>query len=84
MLKLRLATDRRGAADYVGAMRRLAETDVMMRDGAVELILKYPREQDLRTIAWQKSAELGLPILEMTQQDISLEEIYLQITGERA
>ena len=86
MLKLRLGTDRRSADEFVAEMRRLAETDVLMHGGEreLELILKYPREQDLREIAWKKTAEFGMPILEMKQQYISLEEIYLQITGERS
>ena len=86
MLKMRLGTDRRSAEEYIAQMRRLAETDVLTHgnEKELELIFKYPREQDLREVAWKKTAEFGLPILEMTQQDISLEEIYLQITGERA
>jgi len=86
MLKMRLGADRSSAAEYISAMRKLAETDVLIHSGEreIELVFKYPREQDLREVAWKKTAEYGLPILEMTQQDISLEDIYLQITGERA
>ena len=85
MLKLRLGADRSAAAEYISAMRKLAETDVLVHgsEQEIELVLKYPREQDLREVAWKKTAEFSLPILEMTQQDISLEDIYLQVTGER-
>lgn len=84
MLKICLGADRERAKGYIRDMGKLAEVDVQ-RSGdknKTELMLKYPRETDLRELAWKKSAEYQLPILEMTQQDVSLEEIYLQITGE--
>jgi len=84
MLKLRLGADAERAKDYIREMCKVAEVDVLREGdkGSVEIMLKYPRETDLRELAWKKTAEYSLPILEMSQQDISLEEIYLQITGE--
>jgi len=84
MLKMRLGVGQEKAKEYVREMCKIAEVDVLSEGdkGSVEIMLKYPRETDLREFAWKKTAEYSLPILEMVQQDISLEEIYLQITGE--
>lgn len=84
MLKLRLGASPEKAQQFVRDMRKYAEVDVIRNGNKnnVELMLKYPMEITLQEVAWKKTMEYSLPILEMIQQDISLEEIYLQITGE--
>ena len=84
MLKMRLGAGQEKVKEYIREMCKVAEVDVLCEGdkSSVEIMLKYPRETDLREFAWKKTTEYGLPILEMAQQDISLEEIYLQITGE--
>ena len=51
--------------------------------GALDVVLTYPADKDLRKLLWQKSQESNIPVLEMKQLNISLEDIYLQISAER-
>lgn len=49
--------------------------------GAVDVLLEVRRGMDVRQKIWNLAAQAQLPILEMRQVSVSLEDVFLQLTG---
>ncbi len=49
--------------------------------GAVDVLLEVRRGMDVRQQIWNLAAQAKLPILEMRQVSVSLEDVFLQLTG---
>ena len=84
-LKLRVLAPRVVARGLVKDMEDISDIELQTADekGAVDIVITYPSKCDLREKLWRYSQTAGVPILEMKQLNISLEDIYLQMSGER-
>ena len=49
--------------------------------GTVDILLEVRRGTDLRRDIWALAAKAQLPILEMRPISVSLEDVFLQLTG---
>ena len=52
-----------------------------LEEGALDVILESGVDTDLRPQVWAACARENIPILEMKYLNVSLEEIFLQLTG---
>ena len=84
MLKVRMGAPREKLAQFIKSLREEAEVDVLpsLEDGATDLMISSAQGVDMRRVIWKKSIEQQIPMLEMNLKEVSLEEIFLQMTGE--
>ena len=84
-IKLRALCPRSRATLLFKDIPDIKDCEILTADekGALDVVLTYPADKDLRKLLWQKSQESNIPVLEMKQLNISLEDIYLQISAER-
>ncbi|MFR9207299.1 MAG: ABC transporter ATP-binding protein [Lachnospiraceae bacterium] len=84
-LKLRVLAPRAVARGLFRDMAEISDIELQTADekGAVDIVLTYPTKCDLREKLWRYTQSAGVPVLEMKQLNISLEDIYLQLSGER-
>lgn len=84
-IKLRALCQRSRATLLFKDIPDIKDCEILTADekGALDVVLTYPADKDLRKLLWQKSQESNIPVLEMKQLNISLEDIYLQISAER-
>ena len=84
-LKIKVVASRAAARSLISGIHEITDAELVpaKERGAVELIVTYPAQLDLRRTLWEHSRTANIPILEMKQLNISLEDIYLQISGER-
>ena len=84
-IKVRVLASRSAARNVFASIREITDIELHAADekGAMDITVTYPSSCDLREAMWRTTQQAGIPVLEMKQLNISLEDIYLQISGER-
>ncbi len=84
VLRLRIYADEEKTEEFVLSISRDADVERIpsVEIGASDMLLTFPADKDIRPLIWQETVRRNIPILEMTRKDVSLEEIFLQMTGE--
>lgn len=84
-LKLKVVASRAAARSLLSGIPEITDVELQpaQEKGAVDLIVTYPAQLDLRRTLWEHTRTTGVPVLEMKQLNISLEDLYLQMSGER-
>ncbi len=84
-IKVRVLASRSAARSLFASIREITDIELHAADekGAMDITVTYPSSCDLRETMWRTTQQAGIPVLEMKQLNISLEDIYLQISGER-
>ena len=84
-IRLRIAADEENAEEFISAISEAAEPERLPSAelGAVDLRITCPQDTNIRALIWQEAVKRNIPILEMTRKNITLEEIFLQMTGEK-
>ena len=84
VLRLRIYADEERTDEFIAALseycdiQRLSSVEL----GSSDMLLSFPSDTDIRPVIWQETVKRNIPILEMTRKDLSLEEIFLQMTGD--
>lgn len=84
VMSLRVYSDDEHTEEFILALSEYCEVlkQPSREIGSTDLLLTYPADNDIRPIIWQETVKRNIPILEMTRKDVSLEEMFLQVTGE--
>ena len=84
-LKLKVVASRAAARSLLSGIPEITDVELQpaQEKGAVDLVVTYPAQHDLRRTLWEHTQTAGVPVLEMKQLNISLEDLYLQMSGER-
>ncbi len=84
VLRLRVAAEDEKADELIAGIGAAADAEKLSgaEMGATDLLLTFPADTDIRPLIWQETVKRNIPILEMSRKDVSLEEIFLQMTGE--
>ena len=84
-IKLKLVASRAAARSLISGIPEITDVELQPapEKGAVDLVVTYPAKYDLRRTLWEHTRTAGVPVLEMKQLNISLEDLYLQMSGER-
>ncbi len=84
VLKLRLSADEKQTGEFIKSMSAHADVETLpsLEEGSSDMLLTYPSENDIRQMIWQETVKRNIPILEMQKKNVSMEEIFLQMTGE--
>lgn len=84
-IKIRVQASRAVARNLFTSIKEITDIELQAADekGATDITVTYPSSCDLRAVLWKALQTAGVPALEMKQLNISLEDIYLQMSGER-
>jgi ABC-2 type transport system ATP-binding protein len=82
-LKLRIFANEQKAKKLFEAIKGSAEAELLpsWEEGMVDFVLLHPADEDPRMAVWKRAKELDIPILEMKQANISLEDMFMQLAG---
>lgn len=83
-LRISLMADRSRAKVLFGNVAEIIDYDAVpeIEHGVSEFVVTYPATgQDIRPVLFKAAAELDMPIVEMRPINISIEDIFMQLSG---
>ena len=83
-IKLSLAASVPQARSLLGSLPGVSDVELHAspEEGVVDAILEADPHTDLRKALWAAASQAQIPLLELRQMTVTLEDLYMQLTGE--